>query len=79
MATDYLKTGNIYFVADINNIPLSNNSIDIILNFLSPYNTLEVNRVLKDNGYIIKIVPGNDYLKELRKAYTMNDYEKKTK
>lgn len=79
MATDYLKTGNIYFVADINNIPLSNNSIDIILDFLSPYNTLEVNRVLKDNGYIIKIVPGNDYLKELRKAYTMNDYEKKNK
>lgn len=77
MATDYLKNGNIYFVADINNIPLKNNSIDIIIDFLSPYNTVEINRVLKDEGYFIKIVPGNDYLKELREAFRMDIYEKK--
>lgn len=77
MATDYIQNGNVYFVADINNIPLINSSIDIVIDFLSPYNTLEINRVLKDEGYFIKIVPGNDYLKELREAFTMNAYEKK--
>ncbi len=77
MATDYLQNGNIYFVADINNIPLTNNSIDIIIDFLSPYNTLEINRVLKNEGYFIKVVPGDNYLKELRKAFMREDYEKK--
>lgn len=77
MATDYLNNGNIYFVGDINNIPLIDNSIDIIIDFLSPYNTVEVNRVLKDEGYFIKVVPGDNYLKELRKAFMKNDYEKK--
>lgn len=77
MATDYLQNGNIYFVGDINNIPLTDNSIDIIIDFLSPYNTIEINRVLKDEGYFIKIVPGDNYLKELRKALMKDDYEKK--
>lgn len=76
MATDYLKNGNFYFVADINNIPIKSNSIDIIINFLSPYNSNQVTNILRDNGYFIKIVPGKNYLKELRDAFLMNEYEK---
>ena len=77
MATDYLQNGNLYFVADINNIPLKSNSIDVIIDFLSPYNSLQITRILKNNGYFIKVVPGNNYLIELRNAFLMDNYEKK--
>lgn len=77
MATDYLQKGNFYFVADINNIPLKSNSIDVIIDFLSPYNSLQITRILKNNGYFIKVVPGNNYLIELRNAFLLDNYEKK--
>ncbi len=77
MATDYLQNGNFYFVADINNIPLKSNSIDVIIDFLSPYNSLQITRILKNNGYFIKVVPGNNYLIELRNAFLLDNYEKK--
>lgn len=77
MATDYLQYGNIYCVGDINNLPIQDKTINLIINFLSPYNTLEINRILKNDGYFIKVVPGDNYLKELREAFHMEDYEKK--
>lgn len=77
MATDYSTCGNIYFVGDVNNIPIVNNQIDFIIDFLSPFNAIEINRVLKDEGYILKISPGENYLKELRTILNMETYEKK--
>src|SRR5699024_7795566 len=37
-----------------------------ILNILSPANYQEFKRILKPGGLLIKVVPGADYLKELR-------------
>lgn len=76
LATDFLNYGNIYFCGDINFLPLIDSSIDIVIDFLSPYNALEIKRILKKNGYIIKVVPGKNYLKELRTSFNLGDYEK---
>lgn len=58
----------IWCVADLARLPFRNKCMDVILNILSPANYGEFERVLNDKGIIIKVVPGPDYLKELRQA-----------
>lgn len=55
-----------FLVADLAHSPFSGNSFDTILNILSPSNYKEFKRLLKPEGQVIKVVPGTDYLKELR-------------
>lgn len=64
----------LWLVSDIANVPIIENSIDVILNTLSPANYSEFNRLLKDDGIIIKTVPNQGYLTELRQAIHLNDY-----
>lgn len=77
LSSDYASNSNFYFVGDINNIPIKEKTIDVIIDFFSPYNTIEINRILKDDGIIYKIVPGDNYLQELRQNLGMGIYEKK--
>lgn len=53
-------------VADLAQLPLQDASIDIILNVLSPANYGEFHRVLKARGVVVKVIPGQHYLGELR-------------
>nr|WP_261779923.1 methyltransferase domain-containing protein [Paenibacillus xylanexedens] len=53
-------------VADIANIPLVNQQFNFIINILSPANYSEFQRLLSDNGLVIKVVPEQHYLKEIR-------------
>lgn len=76
LATDY-NINNLCIIGDINNLPFQDKSIDIIVDFLSPYNGDEIKRVLKDDGKLIKIVPGDNYLKELRDILDLDEYKKK--
>ena len=76
LATDYTEN-SICIIGDINNLPLIDKSIDVVVDFLSPFNNEEVKRVLKDNGIIIKITPGNKYLNELRHVLKFEAYTKK--
>lgn len=76
LATDYLNEKNIFLVGDITNLPLKNKSVDVIINFLSPFNENEVKRVLTSDGIFVKIVPTKNYLKELRNIYGIIDYKK---
>ena len=64
----------VWLVSDIANVPIIENSIDVILNTLSPANYSEFNRLLKDDGIIIKAVPNKEYLIELRQAILLDDY-----
>lgn len=57
-----------WMIADITNIPVKDGVVDAILDVFTPANYKEFNRVLKDGGYLIKVVPGSDHLKELRRA-----------
>lgn len=63
-AKNYTNKG--WLVADLANTPFQKNQFDIILNILSPSNYAEFNRLLKEDGLVIKVVPQTDYLKELR-------------
>lgn len=63
----------IWCVADLAKLPFQNNSMDIVLNILSPANYAEFDRVLKQKGIVIKVVPGSQYLNELREAIYMEE------
>ncbi len=68
---------NIWCVADLANTPFKDQQFDIILNILSPSNYSEFTRLLKDDGFLLKIVPQSGYLKELREAF-YDDSEKQS-
>ena len=74
-ATDYVKNNFIPLVADLNYMPLENQSVDVILNILSPSNEKEMNRILKQDGIIIKVTPKKEYLYELRELLHIKEYE----
>ena len=61
--------GNIWAVADLANCPFGDEQFDVILNILSPANYAEFSRLLKQDGLFVKVVPENDYLKELRAVF----------
>src|SRR5690625_709168 len=59
----------IWAVADLANTPFRDKQFDVILNILSPSNYTEFNRLLKPDGYVMKVVPQSGYLQELRQAF----------
>ena len=59
----------IWTVADLANTPFQDKQFNVILNILSPSNYTEFNRLLTPDGYMMKVVPGSGYLKELREAF----------
>lgn len=65
----------LWCVADIAKCPFAGNQFDVILNILSPSNYAEFRRMIGDHGIIIKVIPGRDYLQELRDVF----YEKTNK
>ena len=56
-------------MADLANCPFGDEQFDVILNILSPANYAEFSRLLKPDGLFVKVVPENDYLKELRAVF----------
>lgn len=56
----------IWCVADLANCPLADKQFDVILNILSPSNYTEFKRLIADGGILIKVIPGNGHLHELR-------------
>ena len=55
-----------WMVADLARLPLQAQSTACIINILSPAAYPEFHRVLQKDGVILKVVPGESYLKELR-------------
>jgi len=54
-----------YLVGSAFNLPIADNSTDIILNIFSPIDLKEVNRVLKTDGVFIKVIPYGNHMKEV--------------
>ncbi len=63
-------------VADLTNLPFENQQFNTILNIFSPSHYQEFQRVLSDEGDILKIVPQEHYLRELRQAFYPDQPEK---
>lgn len=56
-------------VADLAKVPFMDKQFGVILNILSPSNYGEFDRIICNEGILIKVVPGSGYLKELRKIF----------
>lgn len=56
-----------WFVGDIADMPFGSKCFDVIFNILSPSNYSEFRRVLKDNGVLVKVLPGEKHFDEIRK------------
>lgn len=66
-ATDY--NGEMFsFVGDLANLPIESKQIDIVFSIFSPANYAEFDRVLKETGELIKVIPNSGYLQEVRTA-----------
>ncbi|GAB6929080.1 hypothetical protein JCM10914A_30630 [Paenibacillus sp. JCM 10914] len=59
----------VWCVADLAHSPFADRQFDFIMNILSPSNYAEFRRLLADDGMVIKVIPGDDYLQELRKMF----------
>lgn len=62
-----LKLSNIsYSVGNLDYLPFLNESFDILLNCFAPINEKEFFRVIKKDGYFIRVLPGKLHLLELK-------------
>lgn len=64
-----------FVVAGGNNLPLADNSVNIILNIFAPHFIDEFVRILKPNSIIIKVTPGRNHLYELKEIIYDEPYQ----
>ena len=67
-----------WFVGDLARLPIKDASMDILLDIFSPANYGEFHRVLSKDGILIKVIPTENHLKEIRQKVqdqlTKKDY-----
>ena len=67
-----------WFVGDLARLPIKDTSMDILLDIFSPANYGEFRRVLSKDGVLIKVIPTENHLKEIRQIVqdqlTKKDY-----
>ncbi|WP_298730054.1 methyltransferase domain-containing protein [uncultured Granulicatella sp.] len=68
----------LFFLGDLANLPFADESCGTLLNILTPSNYQEFMRVLAPGGSLIKVIPGNDYLAQLRQQLYRSNPEKQT-
>lgn len=63
-------------IADMTNLPFASQSMSHLLNIFSPSHYSEFTRVLQKEGLLIKVVPEENYLKELREVFYVDNESK---
>lgn len=63
-----------FIVSSVNNIPLSSNTCDAILNIFAPYSNNEFSRVLKKDGFLYTVRANANHLIELKEILYENPY-----
>lgn len=61
------RKNNFYFVGNLASIPIESGSVDTALHLFAPFNENEFSRVLKDDGVLYSVIPGENHLFELKK------------
>jgi 23S rRNA (guanine745-N1)-methyltransferase len=56
-------------VADLARLPVRSSGFDVVFNVLSPANYGEFSRILAPGGLLIKVVPGERHLQEIRSLF----------
>ena len=64
-----------FAVASTSAMPVQSERADIVLNIFSPLFADEFHRVLKDDGYLLRVVPMEKHLLELKQAIYDTAYE----
>lgn len=59
-------TGVEWFIGDLAHLPIQNQTIDGIIDIFSPANYHEFNRILNPKGYVLKVIPNEYHVQELR-------------
>ena len=59
------KSGK-YFVANLSQIPIEDKSIDTAVHLFAPFNDREFARILKDDGNLYSVIPGENHLIEMK-------------
>lgn len=73
-ASDFFADDLLWIVANLNDLPVAGGVFGLVLNIMSPANYAEFIRVLKNGGFLLKVMPEAGYLKELRRfIYKEND------
>lgn len=62
-------------VASIFDLPVENESIDVMVNLFAPYDAAEFSRVLKSGGILLRVFPRERHLWELKEAVYDVPYE----
>lgn len=57
-----------WMVADITNIPVKAGMADCVLDVFTPANYGEFQRILADDGLVVKVIPGAGHMRQLREA-----------
>lgn len=73
------STGARYAVGSAFHLPISDNSIDFLINCFSPLCLEEFHRVLKKDGCFVYVVPAPKHLWELKECVYDNAYENEEK
>lgn len=56
-----------WFVGDLAHLPIQDQVIDGIVDIFSPANYNEFNRILQPGGFVLKVIPNQYHVQELRK------------
>ena len=65
----------VWCVGDLRRLPFADGTFSAVLVVLTPANYDEFRRVLSPDGVLLKVYPGQDYLREIRAARGMSAYE----
>lgn len=65
-----------WIIGNLANLPFKDSCMDIVMEVFAPANYTEFKRIIKDDGYILKVIPGEGYLKELRESICFKSAEK---
>lgn len=60
------RRDNTYLVANLSDIPIEDKSIDTAIHLFAPFNEKEFSRVLKSDGVLYSVIPGERHLIELK-------------
>lgn len=62
-------------VADLTRLPFADGGLNVVLDVLTPASYGEFRRVLRPGGLAVKVVPGREYLREIREAVHQAPYD----
>ena len=63
-----IQSSSNWLVADLKHLPVADSCAQVLLDVLTPADYTEFARVLRPDGVLIKVIPGSDYLCEVRRA-----------